>query len=100
MPTLLQRGRFDRFRDLINYLVSVLMRHARYLDTGVLGRKSLRWRVEYAMLKHSLFEVKMFMQIKALKRNVQKQYSNLSSKENKNWDKCMLCVSLITKLST
>ena len=38
----------------------------------------------------------MFMQIKALKRNVQKQYSNLSSKENKNWNKCMLCTSLTT----
>ena len=31
------------------------------------------------------------MQIKALKRNVQKQYSDLSSKENKNWDKCIMC---------
>ena len=40
------------------------------------------------------------MRIKALKRNVQKQYSNLSSKENKNWDKYMLCASLITKLWT
>ena len=54
---------------------------------------------QYAISKHSLSEVKIFMQIKALERNVQKQYSNLSSKENKNWDKCMLCASSITKLS-
>ena len=38
------------------------------------------------------------MQIKALKRSVPKQYANLSSKENKNWDKCMLCASFITEL--
>ena len=40
----------------------------------------------------------MFMQMKALKRNVQEQYSDLSSKENKSWDKRMLCASLITEL--
>ena len=36
----------------------------------------------------------MFMQIKALKRNVQKQYSNLSSKKNRGWDKCIHVMSL------
>ena len=41
---------------------------------------------EYGILKQSLFEVKMFMRIKALKGNAQKQYLNFSSKENKNWD--------------
>ena len=40
------------------------------------------------------------MQIKALKISVQEQYSNLSSKEKKNWDKRMLRASLITKLWT
>ena len=39
----------------------------------------------------------MFMQIKALKRNVQKQYSNLSFKEKKNWDKCTLYASFDNK---
>ena len=33
------------------------------------------------------------MLIKALKRNIQKQYSNLSSKGNKNWNKRTLCTS-------
>ena len=38
----------------------------------------------------------MFMRIKAFKSNVQKQYSNISSKENRNCNKCMLCACLKT----
>ena len=33
---------------------------------------------------HSLLEVKMFMEIKASKGNVERHHSNLSSKGNKN----------------